>query len=115
MYCSLLVNVSKGMNELMLTNRTLLSNNKMSYWPQIFKWVVYLNIRNKQTLHCVLKSCGCLFAVIEGDFGDRYFGTDGSSSWSDEEQQEPHSCSSEVWPVVQAIQATVNREDQHLL
>uniref|UniRef100_A0A8C2F303 uridine/cytidine kinase n=1 Tax=Cyprinus carpio TaxID=7962 RepID=A0A8C2F303_CYPCA len=44
-------------------------------------------------LHYVLKSCGCIFAVLEGDFGDRYFGTDGFSSWSD---QEPHSCSSEV-------------------
>uniref|UniRef100_A0A3B4AQ30 Phosphoribosyltransferase domain-containing protein n=1 Tax=Periophthalmus magnuspinnatus TaxID=409849 RepID=A0A3B4AQ30_9GOBI len=24
-----------------------------------------------------------------GDFGDRYFGTDGSDDWSDEEEQEP--------------------------
>uniref|UniRef100_A0A671KCC6 uridine/cytidine kinase n=1 Tax=Sinocyclocheilus anshuiensis TaxID=1608454 RepID=A0A671KCC6_9TELE len=31
-------------------------------------------------LNYVLKSCGCIFAVLEGDFGDRYCGTDGASS-----------------------------------
>ncbi|XDV49109.1 hypothetical protein PO909_018422 [Leuciscus waleckii] len=58
--------------------------------------VLLISIRRRKKLHSVLKSCGCVFAVLKGDFGDRYFGTDGSSSWIDEEQQEPHSCSSEV-------------------
>lgn len=57
--------------------------------------VVYLNKRRGKKPTLCTKIL-CVFAVLKGDFGDRYFGTDGSSSWIDEEQQEPHSCSSEV-------------------
>ncbi|KTF72275.1 hypothetical protein cypCar_00041903 [Cyprinus carpio] len=60
--------------------------------------VAYAFPRVKIITTAVDKSLDDLLHVIPGigDFGDRYFGTDGSSSWSDEEQQEPHSCSSEV-------------------
>uniref|UniRef100_A0A673GGH8 Uridine-cytidine kinase-like 1 n=1 Tax=Sinocyclocheilus rhinocerous TaxID=307959 RepID=A0A673GGH8_9TELE len=60
--------------------------------------VAYAFPRVKIITTAVDKSLDYLLHVIPGigDFGDRYFGTDGSSSWSDEEQQEPHSCSSEV-------------------
>lgn len=27
--------------------------------------------------------------VFSGDFGDRYFGTDGMDSWKDEEEEQP--------------------------
>ncbi|XP_058640861.1 uridine-cytidine kinase-like 1a isoform X1 [Onychostoma macrolepis] len=60
--------------------------------------VAYAFPRVKIITTAVDKSLDDLLHVIPGigDFGDRYFGTDGSSSWSGEEQQEPHSCSSEV-------------------
>ncbi|KAL1269958.1 hypothetical protein QQF64_032247 [Cirrhinus molitorella] len=60
--------------------------------------VAYAFPRVKIITTAVDKSLDDLLHVIPGigDFGDRYFGTDGSSSWSDEEPQEPHSCSSEV-------------------
>ncbi|XP_048067215.1 uridine-cytidine kinase-like 1a isoform X4 [Megalobrama amblycephala] len=60
--------------------------------------VAYAFPRVKIITTAVDKSLDDLLHVIPGigDFGDRYFGTDGSSSWIDEEQQEPHSCSSEV-------------------
>lgn len=37
--------------------------------------------------------------VIAGDFGDRYFGTDGSANWSDGEDQEQSSC----WQTGQSV------------
>ncbi|XP_050972443.1 uridine-cytidine kinase-like 1a [Labeo rohita] len=60
--------------------------------------VAYAFPRVKIITTAVDKSLDDLLHVIPGigDFGDRYFGTDGSSSWSEEEPQEPHSCSSEV-------------------
>ncbi|XP_067249781.1 uridine-cytidine kinase-like 1a isoform X2 [Chanodichthys erythropterus] len=60
--------------------------------------VAYAFPRVKIITTAVDKSLDDLLHVIPGigDFGDRYFGTDGSSSWIDEEHQEPHSCSSEV-------------------
>ncbi|XP_073675022.1 uridine-cytidine kinase-like 1a isoform X2 [Garra rufa] len=60
--------------------------------------VAYAFPRVKIITTAVDKSVDDLLHVIPGigDFGDRYFGTDGSSSWSDEESQEPHSCSSEI-------------------
>ncbi|XP_016315315.1 uridine-cytidine kinase-like 1a isoform X2 [Sinocyclocheilus anshuiensis] len=64
--------------------------------------VAYAFPRVKIITTAVDKSLDDLLHVIPGigDFGDRYFGTDGSSSWSDEEQQEPHSCSSEMHHVL---------------
>lgn len=40
----------------------------------------------------VCSALSALLCVFLGDFGDRYFGTDGFDSWSDEEDQEqlPH-------------------------
>ncbi|XP_052418474.1 uridine-cytidine kinase-like 1a isoform X3 [Carassius gibelio] len=60
--------------------------------------VAYAFPRVKIITTAVDKSLDDLLHVIPGigDFGDRYFGTDGISSWSDKEQQEPHSCSPEV-------------------
>ncbi|KAK7135908.1 hypothetical protein R3I94_014545 [Phoxinus phoxinus] len=60
--------------------------------------VAYAFPRVKIITTAVDKSLDDLLHLIPeiGDFGDRYFGTDGSSSWIDEEQQEPHSSSSEV-------------------
>ncbi|XP_056320320.1 uridine-cytidine kinase-like 1a [Danio aesculapii] len=60
--------------------------------------IAYAFPRVKIITTAVDKSLDDLLHVIPGigDFGDRYFGTDGSSSWSEENQQEPHSCLSEV-------------------
>lgn len=75
------------------TSDTVRSENNSVKNTKLFQWRRWVSV-----------SCCCWFfffvfslsllhlSVISGDFGDRYFGTNGFSSWSVEEDEEEPSC-----------------------